>query len=156
MKNVYDGVAALDGAGEASVELPEWFEALNQDFRYQLTPLGAPGPTLYVADEISGNRFRIAGGEPGMKVSWQVTGIRHDPYAEAHSDPRRGGQVGKGDRAATWNPELYGAPASADVRCEAAKGGRAARGRREDQGSGRGRARSRAGGHPRARTRARE
>jgi hypothetical protein len=84
MKNVYDGVVVLDADGQAWVELPAWFEALNEDFRYQLTPIGAPGPNLYIAQEMQNNRFQIAGGIPGLKVSWQVTGIRHDPYAEAH------------------------------------------------------------------------
>jgi hypothetical protein len=87
MKNIYDGVAVLDANGEAWVELPAWFEALNKDFRYQLTPIGAPGPNLYIAQEIQNNRFQIAGGTPGMKVSWQVTGIRHDPWAVAHPIP---------------------------------------------------------------------
>jgi hypothetical protein len=87
MKNVYDGVVTLDENGTAWVDLPDWFQALNQDFRYQLTPIGAPGPNLYIAQEIQDNRFQIAGGEPGMKVSWQVTGIRHDAYAEAHRIP---------------------------------------------------------------------
>jgi hypothetical protein len=87
MKNIYDGVATLDVTGAAVVELPAWFEALNQDFRYQLTAMGAPGPNLYIAQEIKDNRFAIAGGAPGMKVSWQVTGIRHDPYAEANRIP---------------------------------------------------------------------
>jgi hypothetical protein len=87
MKNVYDGVVELDANGEAWVELPAWFEALNKDFRYQLTPIGAPGPNLYIAQEVQDNRFQIAGGTPGMKVSWQVTGIRHDAYAEAHPIP---------------------------------------------------------------------
>jgi hypothetical protein len=67
--------------------MPEWFEALNRDFRYQLTAIGAPGPNLYVADEVRGNRFRIAGGSPGSKVSWQVTGIRQDAFAETHRIP---------------------------------------------------------------------
>jgi hypothetical protein len=70
MKNVYDGVVELDANGEAWVELPAWFEALNKDFRYQLTPIGAPGPNLYIAQEVQDNRFQIAGGTPGMKVSW--------------------------------------------------------------------------------------
>jgi hypothetical protein len=83
MKNVYDGVVTLDANGEAEVVMPEWFEALNQEFRYQLTTIGGFAP-VYIAEEISGNRFKIAGGSAGMKVSWQVTGIRHDPYAEAH------------------------------------------------------------------------
>jgi hypothetical protein len=84
MKNIYDGVVKLDANGEAIVELPEWFGALNKDFRYLLTPIGAPSPMLYIAEEISDNRFKIAGGTPGMKVSWQVTGIRQDAYANAH------------------------------------------------------------------------
>ncbi|HXI93635.1 MAG TPA: hypothetical protein VNO24_26930 [Blastocatellia bacterium] len=81
MKNIYDGLASLDNNGEAIVELPEWFGALNRDFRYLLTALGAPMPGLHIAEEISNNRFRISGGMAGMKVSWQVTGIRQDAWA---------------------------------------------------------------------------
>ena len=81
MKNVYDGMVRLDDNGKADVELPSYFEALNRDFRYQLTCIGAYGP-VYVSRKISGNAFQIAGGEPGMEVSWMVTGIRKDPYAE--------------------------------------------------------------------------
>ncbi len=87
MKNIYDGVAVLDETGRAEVVLPEWFEALNKDFRYQLTPIGAAGPGLYVAEEIADNRFAISGGDPGMKVSWQVTGVRKDAFAEANRIP---------------------------------------------------------------------
>jgi len=87
MMNVYNGNITLDTNGEATVSMPDWFEVLNKDFRYQLTAIGAPGPNLYIAEEISGNRFRIAGGAPGMKVSWQVTGIRHDAFANAHRIP---------------------------------------------------------------------
>ncbi len=87
MKNIYDGVVTLDGGGAAVVQLPDWFEALNQEFRYQLTAIGAPAPGLYVAEKIRGNHFKIAGGAPGMEVSWQVTGVRHDAYANAHRIP---------------------------------------------------------------------
>jgi hypothetical protein len=80
MKNIYDGVAVLDEAGRARIELPEWFEALNRDFRYQLTCIGGYAP-VYVAEEVSDNGFTIAGGTPGLRVSWQVTGIRQDPWA---------------------------------------------------------------------------
>src|ERR671921_2894096 len=97
MKNVYDGVVVLDNKGKAEIELPDWFGILNKDFRYQLTAIGAPGPNLYIAEEISettntkysskrsssnnnnnNSRFKIAGGTSDMKVSWQVTGIRKD------------------------------------------------------------------------------
>jgi hypothetical protein len=83
MKNIYDGVAVLNSKGEAEIDLPEWFEALNQDFRYQLSCIGRSAP-VYVAQEIKNNHFKIAGGKPGLKVSWQVTGIRHDDFANKH------------------------------------------------------------------------
>ena len=87
MKNVYDGVAELNHEGKARIELPEWFDVLNKDYRYQLTPIGGPSPELHISREIENSSFTIAGGLPGMKVSWQVTGIRQDPYAEAHRIP---------------------------------------------------------------------
>jgi hypothetical protein len=87
MKNIYDGVISLDANGEAVVEMPEWFGALNRDYRYLLTAVGAPMPGLYVAEEMANNHFKISGGTPGMKVSWQVTGIRQDAWANKHRIP---------------------------------------------------------------------
>jgi hypothetical protein len=84
MMNIYNGNIRLDQNGEAWIELPAWFEALNRDFRYQLTALGVPCPNLYISEEVSNNRFKIAGGAAGAKVSWQVTGIRNDAHAKAH------------------------------------------------------------------------
>jgi hypothetical protein len=108
-KNIYDGVARLDNDGAAWVELPEWFEALNEDFRYQLTAIGGSAPNLHVAKEISENRFKIAGGEEGMKICWQVTGCRGDPWAaanpfEVEEDKR------VEDRGRYLDPSVYGAP----------------------------------------------
>jgi hypothetical protein len=106
MMNIYNGNVALDAKGQAWVELPSYFEALNQDFRYQLTAIGAPGPNLYVAQEIKGNRFQIAGGKAGAKVSWQVTGVRHDAYANAHRIPTEEEKIGD-DRGSYLHPELF-------------------------------------------------
>jgi hypothetical protein len=83
MKNIYDGIATLDSKGEAVVVLPEWFEALNRDFRYQLTCIGGSA-LVFISEEIKDNSFSIAGGKEGLKVSWQVTGIRKDPYANKY------------------------------------------------------------------------
>jgi hypothetical protein len=83
MKTIYDGAVTLDANGEAVVELPAWFEALNTDFRYGLTCVGGYAP-VYIAQKIKNNAFKIAGGTPGLEVDWQVTGVRRDPYAKAH------------------------------------------------------------------------
>jgi hypothetical protein len=107
MKNVYDGVVELDANGEAWVQLPEWFEVLNRDFRYQLTAMGAPGPNLHIAEEIAGNQFKIAGGRAGMKVSWQITGIRQDAVANAHRIPVEEEKL-EPERGHYIHPELFG------------------------------------------------
>lgn len=110
MKNLYDGVVTLDATGAARVELPTWFEALNETFRYQLTAVGAPSPGLYVSEEVSGNRFAIAGGAPGARVSWQVTGSRHDAYAKAFPIPVEEDKTGA-ERGRYLVPEAFGQPA---------------------------------------------
>jgi hypothetical protein len=83
-KNIYDGIVVLDEHGEAVVVLPAYFEALNKDFRYQVKPVSASMPNLYVKKEVTNNQFTIGGGVAGGKVSWQVTGNRHDAYAAAN------------------------------------------------------------------------
>jgi hypothetical protein len=83
MKNIYDGMVTTDANGEAVVELPSYFEALNRDFRYQLTVIGAFAQAI-IAGEIADNHFTIKTDKPNLKVSWQVTGIRQDAYANAH------------------------------------------------------------------------
>ena len=83
MKNIYDGVVRTDGRGYATVRLPGWFQALNQTFRYQLTTIRSFARAI-VWREVRHNRFVIRTASPRVKVSWQVTGVRHDAYARAH------------------------------------------------------------------------
>jgi hypothetical protein len=106
MMNVYNGNVLLDEKGEAVVELAEWFEALNGDFHYQLTCIGGFAP-VYIAEKISGNRFKIAGGKADMEVSWQVTGIRRDAYAKANRIAVEEDKPGEA-RGRYLHPELYG------------------------------------------------
>lgn len=83
MMNIYNGSVTLVN-GEAVVQLPAYFEALNKDFQYQLTCIGSP-VVVYIKKEISGNAFTIASADKSnVKVSWQVTGIRHDTWADAN------------------------------------------------------------------------
>jgi len=114
MKTVYDGTVMLGAGGEAWVELPDWFETLNGNFHYQLTPIGTPAPGLYVAETISSGRFRIAGGKPGMSVSWQVTGVRHDAHAREHPLVVEQEKQPE-DRGRYISPEAHGAGRDAGI-----------------------------------------
>ena len=109
MKNVYDGVATTDERGFATVRMPVWFDALNERFRYQLTVLGHSFARAIVWRELDGERFRIRTSRPGVRVSWQVTGVRDDAYARANPlrvvERKRGAERGR-----YLHPELFGAP----------------------------------------------
>ena len=98
MKNIYDGLVTTDHSGKATVILPDYFEALNKEFRYQLTPIGRFTKAI-ISKEISNNRFEIQTNKKGVKVAWQVTGTRKDAYAEAHripvEEPKQGADIGK-------------------------------------------------------------
>jgi len=86
MMNIYNGNVRTDEDGYAVIELPDYFEALNRDFRYQLTVIGQFAQAI-VAEEIVDRHFVIRTNLSMVKVSWQVTGIRHDPWADAHRIP---------------------------------------------------------------------
>ncbi len=106
MMNIYNGNITTDNNGLAVVELPDYFEAENIDFRYQLTVLGEFAQAI-VKEKISENKFTIMTDKPNIEVSWQVTGIRNDKWAQQNRiDPvmqKRGVEKGK-----YLNPEVYG------------------------------------------------
>jgi hypothetical protein len=106
MMDVYNGNATTDNIGLAVVVLPSYFEGLNRDFRYQLTPIGQFAEVT-VAKEIRDNRFTIRSSKPRVKVSWQVTGIRHDAYANAHRIPTEE-MKSPGEQGYYLHPELFG------------------------------------------------
>jgi trimeric autotransporter adhesin len=108
MKNIYDGVVTTDEQGRATVRLPEWFEALNGDFRYQLTVIGQFAQAI-IDREIQNHEFTIRSSAPNVKVSWQVTGVRHDAYAKARPlvvEEQKDARI----RGFYIHPELYGLP----------------------------------------------
>jgi hypothetical protein len=80
MMNIYNGNITTDHNGVAVVELPDYFDSLNRDFRYQLTVVGQFAQAI-VAEKVKDNRFTIQTSAPGVEVSWQVTGIRQDAWA---------------------------------------------------------------------------
>jgi hypothetical protein len=107
MVNIYSGNVVTDELGLAVVHLPDWFEAENGDFRYQLTVLGGRFAQAIVSTEIHDHQFTISTNATGVKVSWQVTGVRQDAYAKAH--PLVVEQM-KNDRERGFylHPELFG------------------------------------------------
>jgi len=113
MKNIYDGNVTTDSDGLAEVQLPEWFEALNQDFRYQLTVIGAFAQAI-VSEEIHDNRFSIRTDKSNIRVSWQVTGIRHDRWAEAHRIPVEEEKTAR-EIGHFIHPELWDQPAAMSI-----------------------------------------
>jgi hypothetical protein len=86
MMNIYNGNIVTDASGKATVQLPDYFEALNMEFRYQLTVIGSFAQAI-VNKEVTNNKFEIATNTPNVKVSWQVTGVRHDAYANQNRIP---------------------------------------------------------------------
>ena len=106
--NIYNGNITTDATGLATVELPSYFEALNIDYRYQLTVIGQFAQAI-VESEIQNNRFTIRTDKPNVKVSWQVTGVRNDAYAKAHPMVVEKEKDVK-DRGKYLMPELFGQP----------------------------------------------
>jgi hypothetical protein len=113
MMNIYNGNVVTDVSGFATVILPDWFEALNKDFRYQLTVIGDFAQAI-ISQKIHKNQFVIRTDKPNIEVSWQVTGIRHDPYADKNRIPI---EEIKNDEERTKyiHPEVYGLPETRSI-----------------------------------------
>jgi hypothetical protein len=105
--NIYRGTVAFDSLGNASVQLPNWFDAVNKNASYQLTPIGGYAP-IFIAEKIKDGRFVISGGMQGMEVSWVVYAERNDPYLQQHPEAREV-EVNKSEREAGkyLRPDLY-------------------------------------------------
>lgn len=105
MMNIYNGNVVTDALGHATIVLPEYFESLNIEFRYQLTVIGTFAQAI-VQEKVRDNKFTISTDKPYVEVSWQVTGIRNDPYAARHrievEVPKQGVEAGT-----LLHPELH-------------------------------------------------
>ncbi len=109
MMNIYSGNVTTDELGLATVTLPEWFEVLNTDFRYQLTTIGRDAHA-WIAEEVANKQFKIATNASRVKVSWQITAVRQDVYAKAHPLVVEEEKPTK-EKGFYQHPELYGQPA---------------------------------------------
>jgi hypothetical protein len=113
MMNIYNGNIVTDGSGKAVVTLPDYFEALNTEFRYQLTVIGTFAQAI-VSRKVQNNQFEISTNQPGVEVSWMVTGVRHDAFANANRIPK---DVDKEsvNRGKYLHPAAFNMPASRGI-----------------------------------------
>ncbi len=112
--NLYRGNTQLDNNGEALISLPDYFTAININFSYQLTPVGAPAPGLYIKQEIKDGSFVIAGGVPNSKVSWTVYAERNDMYMQKYPEAKKV-VVAKKKPDTYIIPEIWGQPESKGI-----------------------------------------
>lgn len=106
--NLYRGTETFDANGRAKVKLPSYYDLVNRNPSYQLTPIGASMPNLFIEKEIENGIFVIAGGQAGKKVSWQITSERNDAYLKEYPE-KRIMEVEKGALSGQYlMPELYG------------------------------------------------
>ncbi|MDW8321733.1 MAG: hypothetical protein RMM08_10250 [Armatimonadota bacterium] len=109
--NAYSGNIVTDGQGYAVVQLPDYFESINRDFRYQLTVIDGSDDFVLakVVRKVQNNRFVIRTSKPFVEVSWRVEAVRNDRWVQQYGyqteQPKPAEHRGK-----YLNPELYGQP----------------------------------------------
>jgi hypothetical protein len=111
--NFYSGNITTDASGKATVALPDYFEAINKDFRYQLTVIGSFAQAI-ISKEVAGNKFEIATNQPNVKVSWEVKGVRNDNHMKQHPfvavEEKSAAQKGT-----YWDPAAHNQPMTKHV-----------------------------------------
>ena len=82
--NIYSGNIKTDDQGYAMIQLPDYMNALNKDFKYQLTIVDKTFAQAIIWEpmNVNTNSFTIKTNEPNIKVSWQITGTRQDTWAK--------------------------------------------------------------------------
>ncbi len=122
MKNLYDGIAVTDERGYATIQMPDWFEPLNREFRYQLTVIDDANRDEFVlakvVRQIADGKFTIRTSRGNATVCWQVTGTRQDAWAEAHRIPIEHEKPAH-ERGKFLHPALFGAPRELGIYHEA-------------------------------------
>ena len=89
--------------------MPNYFDAINVDFSYNLTAIVAPAPGLYISKELKNGMFEISGGVAGQKVSWQITAQRNDAYVQEHPEKLNPEPMKPENRRGKYlHPEFYG------------------------------------------------
>ncbi len=113
MMNIYNGNATTDANGMAVISLPSYFEAENIDFKYQLTCMGQFAQAI-VKEEVANNQFTVQTDKPNVKVSWQVTGVRNDKWAQSRRVVAEVEKKGP-EKGRYLHPELFGQARSQSI-----------------------------------------
>ena len=107
--NIYRGTTILNNNGEATVTLPDYFEKINKNFSYSLTPVGNAAPNIFVKQKIKNGKFIIAGGNPNQEIDWVVYAERNDKYLQKNPEVRNTQPEKTGRYKGKYvHPELYG------------------------------------------------
>lgn len=110
-QNFYVGNVVTDSKGYAWVQLPEYFQEINANFKYQLTVVDDDDSNAFVMAKVSkkirGNRFQIRTNAPHIEVSWEVKADRNDLFVRRKHPKDVVEKVGV-ERGRYQHPELYG------------------------------------------------
>lgn len=117
-QNFYVGNVVTDSKGYGWVELPDYFEEINTNFKYQLTVVDGENTDDFVmakvALKIKNGRFLVRTNAPNVEVSWRVDADRNDLWARNNMpkevEEKVGSEIGK-----YQYPEFYGQPASKKI-----------------------------------------
>lgn len=113
--NAYSGNVVTDSKGYATIQLPDYFEEINANYRYQLTVLDdgerEEFALVKVVEKIKDNRFKIRTSVPNCEVSWRVEASRNDAYFRNRHIPTEEPKS-KNRRGKYFYPEFFGQPAS--------------------------------------------
>lgn len=109
--NVYRGEVRTDENGFATVTLPNWFSAVNENELFQLTVIDDANSADFVlakvVQRVKNGKFKIRTSKPGVSVSWMVTGRRHDPTSNAYPFEVERMKT-KEERGKYYEPSAYG------------------------------------------------
>lgn len=109
--NLYRGEIKTDQQGRATITLPTWFEALNEDALYQVSVIDDADTSSFVMAKISqrlkNGKFKIRTSAPNITVSWQVSARRHDPTSNFYPLEVERNKT-KDEKGKYFAPEAYG------------------------------------------------
>ncbi len=109
--NLYRGIVKTDAQGYATVTMPSYFDALNEDIQYQVSVIDEADSADFVlakvVQKLRNGKFKIRTSVPGTEVHWQVSGRRHDPTSEFYPlEVER--MKNKDEKGKYYAPEAYG------------------------------------------------